>query len=172
MRVPVEAVTPEPVRVAVEAATPQPVAVAVEPQPTFQPVRLAAELSTLLGANGSTPRVNGDNHSAVVTATEVAAEEAPLEAAAAIAGGSDAAAVLEAPAAVMAVEAVVPAEPQSEPQLEPQVEPQAQPQTEEQKALVADASRASKIAAELGIQLPHEGALTRQWIDFLNQMAK
>ncbi|MBI2207424.1 MAG: hypothetical protein HYU41_26630 [Candidatus Rokubacteria bacterium] len=34
-----------------------------------------------------------------------------------------------------------------------------------------EAAKAAKLAEDLGIQLPKEGALTRQWIDFLNQLA-
>jgi hypothetical protein len=40
-----------------------------------------------------------------------------------------------------------------------------------QKYLFAEAARASQIAKEFGIQLPKDGALTRQWVDFLNQLA-
>lgn len=55
---------------------------------------------------------------------------------------------------------------------EPAPEPVADPeQTAEQKFLFAEAAKAAKIAQDLGIQLPQEGALTRQWIDFLNQLA-
>ena len=35
----------------------------------------------------------------------------------------------------------------------------------------SEAARAAQLAQDLGIQLPKEGALTRQWIDFLNQLA-
>jgi hypothetical protein len=38
------------------------------------------------------------------------------------------------------------------------------------KHLFAEAAKATQIAKEFGIQLP-DGALTRQWIDFLNQLA-
>jgi hypothetical protein len=147
---------PEPVRAAVE-----PVPVAVEPvKPASEPVRLAAELSALLGGYGSAPRVMpGADRDATATVTTlravtaaavVAVEEEEVEAfaAPAIAGGSDA------PAAVLAAPEVA-----------------AEEQTEEQKVLVAEAAKAAKIAQELGIQLPNEGLLTRQWIDFLNQMA-
>lgn len=41
----------------------------------------------------------------------------------------------------------------------------------ESKYLFSEAAKAAKLAEDLGIQLPKEGALTRQWIDFLNQLA-
>jgi hypothetical protein len=40
-----------------------------------------------------------------------------------------------------------------------------------QKYPFSEAARAARLAQDLGIQLPKEGALTRQWIDFLNQLA-
>jgi hypothetical protein len=40
-----------------------------------------------------------------------------------------------------------------------------------QKSPFSEAARAAQLAQDLGIQLPKEGALTRQWIDFLNQLA-
>jgi hypothetical protein len=39
------------------------------------------------------------------------------------------------------------------------------------KYLFSGAAKAAKLAEDLGMQLPKEGALTRQWIDFLNQLA-
>lgn len=152
---------PEPVRVA-----PEPVRVAAEPVKS-EPVRLAAELSALLGGYGSAPRVmNGDGAAATTLRTEtvaaaVAVEEVETTAPLAIAGGSDAAtAVLEATAVETAVDEVDEVAPA----------PVAEEQPEDQ-FLASEAAKAAKIAQDLGIQLPHEGVLTRQWIDFLNQMA-
>lgn len=155
-------VAPEPVRVApepVRIAVPGPVRVAVETVKT-EPVRLAAELSALLGGYGSAPRVEA--------AVAVAVEDVETFAAPAIAGGSDAAtAVLEetAVATDIDVEVAVAVEEAVEPA------PVVEEPTDEQKFLFSEAAKAAKIAKELGIQLPEEGALTRQWIDFLNQMA-
>ena len=78
---------------------------------------------------------------------------------AAIAGGSDApAAELELPV----VEAEAPVAEAAAPDAEPAAE---------NKYLFSEAAKATKIAEELGIKLPNDGPLTREWIDFLNQMA-
>jgi hypothetical protein len=38
------------------------------------------------------------------------------------------------------------------------------------KYLFAEAAKASRVAQDFGIQLPKDGVLTRQWVDFLNQL--
>jgi hypothetical protein len=40
-----------------------------------------------------------------------------------------------------------------------------------QKYLFSEAAKASKLAQQFGIELPKDGVLTRQWVDFLNQLA-
>jgi hypothetical protein len=40
-----------------------------------------------------------------------------------------------------------------------------------QKYLFSEAARASQIAKDFGIELPNDGMLTRQWVDFLNELA-
>jgi hypothetical protein len=67
---------------------------------------------------------------------------------------------VEAPAAELATAVETPAPAKAEPEGDPNV-----------KSPSAEAARAAKLAQDLGIQLPKEGALTRQWIDFLNQLA-
>lgn len=44
-------------------------------------------------------------------------------------------------------------------------------ETAEQKYLFSEAARATQIAKDFGIELPKDGMLTRQWVDFLNQLA-
>lgn len=63
------------------------------------------------------------------------------------------------------------AEPAAETDATPEALAAAEAAEAESKYLFSEAAKAAKLAEDLGIQLPKEGALTRQWIDFLNQLA-
>jgi hypothetical protein len=105
----------------------------------------------------------------------VVAEPVPAPVAAAPVPAAPAVVAEPVPAPVAAAPVVI-AEPVPAPVAAAPVEPvaaapvAAEP-APEQKTLASEAAKAAKLAQELGIQLPEEGALTRQWIDFLNQLA-
>ena len=120
--------------------------------PTAEPVRLAAEIAVLLSKG--TAIAGGSDAQTVEIESLVAEPDAP-------------AAELELPV-VEAVESVE--APEAEQPVAASAAPAAEP-TAENKYLFSEAAKATKIAEELGIKLPNDGPLTREWIDFLNQMA-
>jgi hypothetical protein len=136
----------------IQVPPPAPRAVVETAVPTAEPVRLAAEIAVLLGKG--TAIAGGSDAQTVEIESLVAEPDAP-------------AAELELPVAepVEAVETPEPVEP-----VAAAAAPEAEP-TAENKYLFSEAAKATKIAEELGIKLPNDGPLTREWIDFLNQMA-
>jgi hypothetical protein len=166
-------VPPAPIAAMGPPAASAPVVTPAPPAPPAQPsVTLTRAPAVVSVPAPSVTAGTGDHSVKVEVAAARAAALTGLESA--MPDRSDAAVLDDAPVDDTTAVEAVPEAALSAGTAESAVEPPATEtaaQTAEQKYLFSEAARATQIARDFGIELPKDGMLTRQWVDFLNQLA-
>jgi hypothetical protein len=161
----------EPIVEITEAAAPaEPVVVTPEPKIETPPVVAAMPKAETPAAAAVAPKVIAPVSIAAAAKVEAPKVEAPKVEAPKVEAPKAQTPKVEAPKVeAPKVEAAKPVTPKS---VTPKVAAPAPVKAEAPAATseASEAAKAARLAKELGIELP-EGALTRQWIDFLNQLA-